>query len=238
MLKVTSAAGHWKSPANDGYKESPDGYKEWQYTDKIVRYFMEELSHYEGVAQKRIDDPTGKRDISLDKRSTEINSWGADLHIDFHLNAMAHKWQYTASGTETYVYTTWPKEATELAKKVQANVVKALGTKNRGVKDANFHMLRETKMTAILVEFAFMDNKDEAMKMRTAEYQKKAASAVVAAIVAQYGLKKKPEPKATVKPGVFYRVVTGSFSDKENAENQVDVLKRAGFESFIDVFEK
>lgn len=236
MLKVTVAAGHALSTPG---KQSPDGYKEWQYTDKIVRYFMEELSHYEGVAQLRVDDPTGKVDHSLQKRTNEINSWGANVHIDFHLNAMGSQWG-TARGTETYVYTSRPKEATELAKKVQTNVVRALGFYDRGVKTANFHMLRETKMTAILVEFAFMDNKDEAMKMRTTQYQKKAALAVVAAVVAQYGLKKKPTPapKPAAKSNVFFRVVTGSFSDRENAEKQVDVLKRAGFESFIDVYEK
>jgi hypothetical protein len=53
------------------------------------------------------------------------------------------------------------------------------------------HMIRETNPTAILIEFAFMTNQNEASKMRTAEYQQKAAKAVVEAIAAQYGLKKK-----------------------------------------------
>lgn len=40
-----------------------------------------------------------------------------------------------------------------------------------------------------------------------------------------------------VKPGSAkktYRVVAGSFADKENAEAQVIALKKAGFDSFID----
>lgn len=235
MLKITHAAGH--ALVTKG-KQSPDGYKEWQYTDKIVRYAMEELAKYENVAQKRIDDPTGKVDISLPQRWNAVNSWGSNLHIDWHLNAFGKGGWNEAGGTETYVHPSKPKEAVELANKVQSNLVSALGFQNRGVKYAKFDMLHYTKMTAILPEIAFMTNKNEAMKMRTADYQKKAALAVVAAVVAQYGLKKKPEPKPTVKPGVFYRVVTGSFSDKENAERQVNVLKKAGFESFIDVYKK
>lgn len=236
MFKITHSAGH--ALVTKG-KESPDGYKEWQYTDKIVRFAMEELAQYENVAQKRIDDPTGKVDISLPQRWNAVNSWGANLHIDWHLNAFGNGGWNNSGGTETYVHPSKPKEAVELAQKVQRNLVNSLGFNDRGVKYAKFDMLHFTKMTAILPEIAFMTNKNEAMKMRTAEYQKKAALAVVAAVVAQYGLKKKPKPKpAAVKPGVFYRVVTGSFSDIENAERQVSVLKKAGFESFIDVFEK
>lgn len=43
--------------------------------------------------------------------------------------------------------------------------------------------------------------------------------------------------KATIKPvssKKLYRVVAGSFADKENADAQVIALKKAGFESFID----
>ena len=36
----------------------------------------------------------------------------------------------------------------------------------------------------------------------------------------------------------FYRVVTGSYKEKENANEQVNKLKEAGFESFIDIYNK
>lgn len=36
----------------------------------------------------------------------------------------------------------------------------------------------------------------------------------------------------------FYRVVTGSFENKKNAENRVKELERAGFRSFITTFTK
>ncbi|MEH7009797.1 N-acetylmuramoyl-L-alanine amidase [Neobacillus niacini] len=188
MFKITHAAGHALVTLG---KQSPDGYKEWQVTNEIVGLVMMELGNYEGVSQKRIDDPTGKIDIPLTKRCELINNWGANVHIDYHLNAYGSGWN-SAGGTETYTYTSRPKEAGALAEKVQTNLVRELGFSNRGVKAANFQMVRETKMTAILIEFAFMTNQNEAMKMRTAEYQKKAAKAVLDGLVAQYGLKKKP----------------------------------------------
>ncbi|MFO7296574.1 MAG: SPOR domain-containing protein, partial [Clostridia bacterium] len=58
-----------------------------------------------------------------------------------------------------------------------------------------------------------------------------------------FGVKYVPEPtpkipQATtpkVKPanGVFYRVVTGSFKSKANAQARANELKKKGFDSFI-----
>jgi N-acetylmuramoyl-L-alanine amidase len=190
MFKITHSAGHALTTPG---KQSPDGYKEWSYTNEIVKLVMAELDKYEEVSQKRIDDPTGKTDFPLIARTNIVNSFNGQLHIDYHLNAFGNGWS-TPGGTEVFVYKTSLKEAYALAQKVQTNLVKELGFANRGVKAGDLHMIRETKPTAILIEFAFMSNQNEAMKMRTAEYQKRAALAVVDGIVAQYGLKRKYAP--------------------------------------------
>jgi N-acetylmuramoyl-L-alanine amidase len=227
MLKVTHAAGH--ALITPG-KQSPDGYKEWQVTSEIVKLVMIELENYEGVSQKRIDNPTGESDLPLNKRSELINAWGANVHIDYHLNAYGSGWN-NVGGTETYMYTTRPKEAAALAEKVQANLVRELGFSNRGVKVANFHMIRETKMTAIIIEFAFMTNQIEAIKMRTSEYQKKAAMAVVDGLVAQFGLIKKLAGISTIDG--LYRVQVGAFSDINRAKGLVEELKAKGYPAIL-----
>ncbi|MDF2789989.1 MAG: N-acetylmuramoyl-L-alanine amidase family protein [Neobacillus sp.] len=227
MLKITHAAGH--SRITPG-KQSPDGYKEWQVTSEIVKLVMIELESYEEVSQKRIDDPTGERDLPLNKRCEFINTWGSNVHIDYHLNAYGAGWN-DAGGTETYVYTTRPKEALALAEKIQANLVRELGFRNRGVKASDFQIVRETNMTAILIEFAFMTNRDEAMKMRTTEYQKKAAKAVVKGLVVQYGLVKKLVENPTAN--VFYRVQVGAFTDINNAKGLVEELKEKGYPAIL-----
>jgi N-acetylmuramoyl-L-alanine amidase len=234
MFKITHAAGHAKTTSG---KESPDGYKEWQYTNEIVKLVMQELDTYEGIVQNRIDDPTGRNDYPLAARSNMVNGWGSNLHIDYHLNAFGNGWT-SAGGTETYVYKTTLKEAFALAQKVQANLVRELCFANRGVKAGDLHMLRETNPTAILIEFAFMTNQNESNKMRTAEYQQKAARAVVNGIVAQYGLKKKyvappAGPQPTLQPGTLYRVQVGAFSNKENAERLVAELKAKGYPAIV-----
>ncbi|MFP7296668.1 N-acetylmuramoyl-L-alanine amidase [Neobacillus niacini] len=225
MLKITHAAGH--AGVTPG-KRSPDGYTEWQVTSEIVKLVMLELENYEQVIQKRIDDSTGKIDIPLKNRCELVNDWGANVHIDYHLNAYGSGWN-NAGGIETYTYTTKPKEAAQLAEKIQKNLVVELGFRNRGVKTADFQILRETKMTAILIEFAFMTNQHEAMKMRTAQYQKKAAKAVVDALAAQYRLKK----KQVVSAGTLYRVQVGAFSDINTANDLAEELKAKGYPAII-----
>jgi N-acetylmuramoyl-L-alanine amidase len=227
MFKITHAAGHARITPG---KQSPDGYKEWQVTSEIVKLVMMELENYAGVSQKRIDDPTGESDVPLNKRCELINTWGANVHIDYHLNAYGAEWN-DAGGTETYVYTTRPEEALSLAEKIQANLVREFGFKNRGVKAADFHIVRETNMTAILIEFAFMTNRNEAMKMRTTEYQKKAAKAVVEGLVVQYGLVKKLVENPT--SNVFYRVQVGAFTDINNAKGLVEELKEKGYPAIL-----
>jgi N-acetylmuramoyl-L-alanine amidase len=59
------------------------------------------------------------------------------------------------------------------------------------VKTANFHVLRETKMPAILVECGFMTNREECELLKSDAYRRKCAEAIVAGIVETYGLKPK-----------------------------------------------
>jgi N-acetylmuramoyl-L-alanine amidase len=225
MFKISLSAGHgYNTPG----KRTPDGsMREWEFNAAIVKYLMADLANYEGVAVLRLDDPTGQRDIPLKERSDRANAWGTNVHIDIHANAAGANWS-DARGIETYVYTTKPKEAVALAQKVQANLIKATGLLNRGVKAADFHMLRETKMTSILVECGFMTNKEEAKLLKSDNYRRIVAGAILAGLVEQYGLKKNSVAKPANKTGKF-KVQVGSFTEKKNADRLADELKSKGY---------
>ena len=60
-------------------------------------------------------------------------------------------------GVETYTYTNPGEQAKLLAHKMQSALVE-IGFVNRGVKVANYNVLRETKAPAVLVEIVFIDN--------------------------------------------------------------------------------
>ena len=87
----------------------------------------------------------------------------ADLFISIHCNAAGNP---LARGTETFVFD-FDSKACKLADCIQKQITDSLGTINRGIKEANFYVLRRTTMPAILVEVAFISNEDDAELLKT-----------------------------------------------------------------------
>ncbi|MBR6712136.1 MAG: N-acetylmuramoyl-L-alanine amidase [Selenomonadaceae bacterium] len=87
------------------------------------------------------------------------NDWCADLFVSIHCNAGG------GTGTETY-YFQGSANGETLAAYVQKQIVKSLPVVNRGVKHANFYVLKYTDMPAVLVETAFIDNFLDAKLLR------------------------------------------------------------------------
>jgi len=186
-MRIAIDAGH--GPETPG-KRSPDGsLREYQFNSTVARYVADTLLHgYEGVEilMTHADD----RDVPLKERTDRANAWGANLFVSIHANAAGEGWS-SAQGIETFVYTTRPAAALKLAEAVHRNLIRMTGRPDRGVKSANFHVLRETKMTAILVECGFMTHREECELLKSDTYRRKCAEAIVAGIVETYGLKPK-----------------------------------------------
>jgi len=112
--------------------------------------------------------------VSLASRAQYANSLGVDRFISVHCNAF----NGSAHGTETFCYPNSGNTTYRLRDKTNPEVVAALGTYNRGCKTADFYVLRETAMPAILCELAFIDNAGDAAKLGDAYYRQKAAEAL------------------------------------------------------------
>ncbi|SDM72130.1 N-acetylmuramoyl-L-alanine amidase [Bacillus sp. OK048] len=240
-MKFMLDAGHGYNTAG---KRTIDGMREYEFTSKVAAIARDILSTYQNVTVyfAHSDD----RDVPLQERTNAANRLNVDAYVSIHANAYGSTWN-DANGIETYVYTTNHQETYQLAQKVQNNMVSLTGLRNRGVKTANFHVLRETKMPAILVECGFMTNRNEAALMRSDNYQRKCAQAIVNALEAQYNLIRKqnaptpqpptPNPPSNPTPppvrADLFKVQAGAFSDKSNADALVRKLKSDGFESFV-----
>ncbi|SHK44645.1 N-acetylmuramoyl-L-alanine amidase family protein [Megasphaera elsdenii] len=86
------------------------------------------------------------------------NEWGADIFVSIHCNAANGQ----ARGTEVECYSRM-SDGGNLAQCIQDQIVGALGTIDRGVKEMpGLIVLKHTSMPAVLVETAFIDNDSDA----------------------------------------------------------------------------
>ena len=135
---------------------SPNGLME----KNIARLASHQLkSHLEKVPKMK---PTLTRYIDktvpLQNRVDKANKENADIFISIHCNSFYNP---SAHGVETFNYPN-STQGWRLSTNIYDNLVKSTGLKGRGVKTANFYVLKHTKMPAALVELAFLSNPSEA----------------------------------------------------------------------------
>lgn len=75
------------------------------------------------------------------------------------------------------------RESIELAETLCAAVKGRSLLKSRGVKGANFYVLRGTRMPAVLVEVGFISNRQEASRLADSRYRQKIAETLAAGII-------------------------------------------------------
>ena len=156
MTKIMIDAGH--GPETPG-KRSPDGkLREFHFNNSVADYVKDYLSS-EGISVTFSHNI--RKDVSLNERTALANKMKVDAFVSIHANAYGTDWN-SANGIETYIYPNAMPESVTLASLVQSSLIMSCNRRDRGVKKANFAVLSETQMPAVLVECGFMTNKEEA----------------------------------------------------------------------------
>lgn len=171
-------------------------------------------------------DSASDSDSQLYGIRQKANAQHLDLFVSIHLNAGG------GHGTESYIYSGSyaGKEANrQKAKAINDAVVGSCNFRNRGVKEANFYVLKHTVAPAVLVEVCFVDSQEDKSKLNT----EAVARAIFKGITGTEYVPPAPPKPATSQAGVKYRVVCGTYADKNNALAQQEKLKKAGFDSFL-----
>lgn len=193
MKKIFIDPGHGgKDPGTTG-----NGLKEKDLCLAIALQLRDVLNQeYAGhtLSLSRTKDET----VSLQKRTDMANQWGADYLVSIHINSGG------GTGFESYIYNgnyTGKQQTDSLRGQMHKKIVKETGYKDRGKKEANFHVLRESAMDAVLTENGFIDHKGDAANLKKDAFINKIARGHAAGLAQALGLKGKGASHHTVQKG-------------------------------------
>lgn len=230
-LKIAIDAGHGLNTAGKRCmkKIDPAETREWVLNDRIADKLESLLKSY-NCEILRVDDTTGKTDISLANRVNKANQWGADVYISIHHNAGVNG--NSGGGTMVFYY------SSKAERKVQAqalydNLVTLTGLRgNRAekVKKYAFYVIKNTSMPAFLIENGFMDSTTDVPIILSEAHANKTAQALLNFLIKEFKLAKTVAQSETK---TLYRVQCGAFSSESNAQALAAKLKADGYEAVV-----
>ena len=129
-----------------------------------------------------------------------MNSNNATLVVTFAYNAAANDEVFgSANGVETFYspINPYPNDSRNLATKIQNRLIEGTKQTNRGVKSANYYMLRAVICPASLVEAGFMTNLREAKLMMDPDFQRQVGEETCHGVCDYLGVNYKLPPSLT-----------------------------------------
>lgn len=217
------------------------GYAEFDFNQKLGLRIKEIL---EAHAIEVVMQPNyASRKENLTERTNFFNAQKVDILVSIHANAgvaSAHGrcmfyWHTSTNGKKLATLI-----RDEIGSKGYSLHGNGLHASQRG-SWTNLHMVRETKMPAVLIEHGFMTNNADFELIfgnKQAQYIEDMAEADAKGILSYFGIKykgkgKAKEPVKQTKGETLFRVQLGAFANKKNAEDLVKVLKSKGFDAIV-----
>ncbi|UCH34674.1 MAG: N-acetylmuramoyl-L-alanine amidase [Armatimonadota bacterium] len=116
-----------------------------------------------------------RRELAM--RAEVANTRRADVFVSLHCNACPKGVRRV--GTETYYCTA---RSLGLAKVMQQELVRELKLNDGGTRSANFVVIREAKMPAVLLEMAYLNDRHEEALLGSPAFRERAARAVASGL--------------------------------------------------------
>lgn len=153
-------------------------------------------------------------DVGLEERLHTANAAEADLFISLHYNAAtntaAHGLEVYYLSADEPQPAPWPEnarlvaasgtvvesilldlertrlhgESARLAETLHAELIRGTGSADRGVRQAQFRVLRGAHMPAVVVELGFLTHAEEGLRLVEREYTEAVVEALIAGVVA------------------------------------------------------
>lgn len=237
-------AGHAKN--TPGKNNAKQGFYEWEFNNDM-QYKIKKRAEEHGISVVLTNPkPTIVSDIGLTQRANIANDHWARrgrpkaMFLSIHANAYEKE---SVRGTEVFHGKNASLASKDLAKVLQREVyatIKSIDSYalDRGVKAENFTVIYKASMPSVLMEYAFYSNLSDLKILKN--NRNELTEATVKAICIYFGIKYQP-PKQNVSSTpssnseVMYRVIAGSYRNRDNADRTVEELKQKGYSAFIEV---
>lgn len=115
--------------------------------------------------------------VDLQERVPIALRAGATTFISVHANATTRG---VIRGVETYYLR---PNSLQLATWIQEELGRSLGIPDRGIRTANFKVLRDSPIPAVLVEIGYLTNLEDEALLRTSTFRQKVAEAIARGVV-------------------------------------------------------
>ena len=196
MFKLAISAGHYLGTPGKRCAKSldPNETREWVLNDRIADKFEKILAEYDGIETLRVDDTTGKKNISLEERARIANNWKADLYVAIHHNAAdleEPEDTFDGGGIVVYIHSTNAKPgATEWQKAFYDASVKHTGLKGNRATPLAKAKLKECGLpncVSVLVECGFMNSTVDVPKILSEAFADNMAKALAETVIEKIG---------------------------------------------------
>ncbi|MEG0408494.1 MAG: N-acetylmuramoyl-L-alanine amidase [Bacilli bacterium] len=211
---ITHRRGH--NFLSKGAKHFIDEVEEAEKVNKAINKYMDILN----IKHKDVTPENMSSSSDLAYGVKKANDLKSTLFFSIHFNSSTPTQKNV--GCEVWTYNN--KNMSEAINVCSA--LSRLGFKNRGVKtNESFYELRNTISKAMIIEICFVSSQTDV------DLYKKVGSDVIGRTIVE-AITNKKIPYET-KKGV-YRVITDSFSNKDNAIKKQNELRKLGIESFLE----
>ncbi len=220
-MKIVINAGHGKlnSGGYDPGAIGQTGLQEATVTKRVAERVVRKLTE-RGVEAPFIQDG------DLWDVSEFSNAQKADAFVSIHCDSVEST---SAHGIETFCYK-FGGTGEKIARAVQSALIETTGLTDRGVKEGNLHVLRETTDTpAILTEIGFISNLSEEALMNNDEWDEKVAEAIVKGLAEVFSMSEKPvenQPEKKIAEDDIYLSVRVR---EKYADGLIEKIKTMGY---------
>ncbi len=165
-------------PGHGGRDPGAVGIRGLREKDIVIDISQQVTQLLEQQGVQAIMTRTDDREVSLESRVQMAERVNASLFVSIHANAINMS-RPDVNGIETYYY----NSGLGLSRTIHKSILQSTGSRDRGVRQARFYVLRRTSMPATLLEVGFVTGAEDAARLSNAGYRTQMAQAIARGIL-------------------------------------------------------